>query len=108
MAQYNDPMNILDRFKHKDNVKNYANWENQTFIELLNASGLAATREERFQLLEEAEAIMMDEMPVAPIFHWNAAYIAKPYVKSYGQVNIGNGFFDRVYIDINEKQAAIR
>lgn len=103
MAQYNDPMNILDRFKYKDNVKNYANWENQEYIDLLNASAHAQTREERFQLLEEAETVLMSEMPVAPIFHWNAAYITKPYVKSYGDVCIGNGFFDRVYIDYNEK-----
>ena len=103
MAQYNDPMNILERFKYKSNVKNYPNWENKKYIKLLNASSLARTAEERSKLLEEAEALFLDDMPLAPIFHWNGAYISKPYVKSFGNVCIGNGFFDRVYIEYNEQ-----
>ncbi|MDN3507198.1 MAG: peptide ABC transporter substrate-binding protein [Simkaniaceae bacterium] len=99
MAQYKDPMNIFERFKSKENVKNYPNWENETFIELLNASNEASSDEERFALLQQAEALFLDEMPLAPIFHWNSAYIAKPHIKSIGSAAIGNGFFDRVYIN---------
>lgn len=98
MAQYKDPMNIFERFKSKDNVKNYPNWENAAFTELLNASNEANTDEERFAMLEEAEALFLEEMPLAPIFHWNSAYIAKPHIKSFGPAPIGNGFFERVYI----------
>jgi len=103
MAQYNDPMNIFERFKYRENVKNYPNWENETYIELLNRSCESLTDEERFQLLDEAEKIFLDQMPLTPIFHWNSAYIAKPYVKSFGLAPIGNGFFDRVYIDVESK-----
>jgi len=104
MAQYHDAMNILERFKYKDNVKNYPNWENAEYIELLTRSCSAKTSEERFALLEQAEAILIDEMPITPIFHWNSAYIAKPWVKSYGTAPIGNGFFDRVWIDVELKR----
>lgn len=104
MAQYQDAMNIFERFKYKDNVKNYANWENEKYTELLTQSCSAETPEERFALLEQAEAIFIDEMPIAPIFHWNAAYITKPWVKSYGTAPIGNGFFDRVWIDVELKR----
>ena len=58
----------------------------------------------RSALLEQAEAIFIEEMPVAPIFHWNAAYITKPWVKFYGSAPIGNGFFDRVWIDVELKR----
>ncbi|NGX37662.1 MAG: hypothetical protein K1000chlam2_00821, partial [Chlamydiae bacterium] len=103
MAQYNDTMNILERFKYKENVKNYPNWENEEYVKLLNLSCEARTDEERFALLDQAEEIFLDEMAIAPIFHWNSAYIAKPYVKSFGIAPIGNGFFDRVYIDSETK-----
>ncbi len=105
MAQYRDPFNIFERFKYKENVKNYPNWENETYTELLKKSCEARSDKERFALLDQAEAIFLDEMPLAPIFHWNAAYIAKPYVKSIGLAPIGNGFFERVYIDVDAKEA---
>ncbi|NGX47946.1 MAG: Oligopeptide-binding protein OppA [Chlamydiae bacterium] len=104
MAQYRDPMNIFERFKYKKNVKNYPDWENANFIRLLNESSEAQTENERFALLEEAEALFLDQMPLAPIFHWNSAYIVKPYIKSFGKAPIGNGFFDRVFIDNEARQ----
>ncbi len=107
VAQYNDPMNILERFKHKENIKNYANWENPTYADLLTASALTSTTEERKLLLEKAEAILIEEMPIAPIYHWNSAYITKPYVKTFGEVCIGNGFLDRVYIEDDENNSPL-
>lgn len=99
MAQYNDPMNIFERFKYRSNVKNYPGWEDEKFIQLLNASDEAKNEIERYALLEQAEEIFLDQMPIAPIYHWNSAYITKPYIKSFGTAPIGNGFFDRVFIE---------
>ena len=45
-------------------------------------------------------------MPIIPIFHWNCAYIKKPYVKTFGSKPIGYGLFDRVYIDTTIKEAS--
>lgn len=103
MAQYNDPMNIFERFKYKENVKNYSGWENPEFIRLLEDSSNVQTEEERYALLEKAERLFIDEMPLAPVFHWNAAYLAKPYVKTFGTAPIGNGLFDRVFIENEPK-----
>lgn len=102
MAQYNDPMNILERFKFKENVKNYSHWENESYKQLLNASLHSKTEKERFELMQKAEELFIEEMPLAPIFHWNCSFIAKDYVKSFDLAPLGNGFFERVYIDRKE------
>lgn len=104
MAQYLDAMNIFQRFEDGANVTNYASWENSDYRALLTQSCLAKTAQERFALLEQAEEILLEEMPIAPIFHWTAAYIAQPWIRSHGTIPVGNGFFDRVYIDAQIKR----
>ena len=96
MVQYNDAMNVLDRFKYADNVKNYPGWENPHYIDCLNRSDLAKTPEERFAIIEEAERTMLEEMPLAPIFHWSSAFVVKSHVKKFNLAPIGNGFFEQV------------
>ncbi|HSX03904.1 MAG TPA: peptide ABC transporter substrate-binding protein [Rhabdochlamydiaceae bacterium] len=99
IAQYNDPMNILERFKFKENTKNYPHWENEEYIRLLNQSLVVPSEEERRKLMHKAEALFIEEMPLAPIFHWSCAFIAKPYVKSFDLAPLGNGYFEKIYID---------
>lgn len=83
VAQYNDQMNLLERFKFKHNAKNYSGWENPLFIQLLEASILAENEVARFQVLEKAERLFIEEMPIAPLFHSNASYLVQPYVKNF-------------------------
>lgn len=106
MAQYNDPMNILERFKFKDNIKNYPGWENERYIQLLDQSFLETATEKRMEILEQAERIFIDEMPVAPLYHWNSAFIAKPYVKRLDFAPIGNAFFEKISIDSKIKKSS--
>lgn len=103
IAQYRDPINIFERFKYRENVKNYPNWQNERYISLLKQSCESRSDKKRFELLDQAEALFLEEMPLAPIFHWNAAYITQPYVRTLGKAPICNGFFERVYIDVDAK-----
>jgi oligopeptide transport system substrate-binding protein len=98
VAQYNDPMNILERFKYKTNTKNYPGWENATFIQLLNKSVLDSTPEKRAQTLELAEALLLEELPLVPLYHWASAFITQPYVSGYE--TSANGAFDYSHLHL--------
>jgi oligopeptide transport system substrate-binding protein len=60
VAQYRDPMNILERFKYLSNTKNYPGWENPNFSQLLEKSMLDPTPEERAKTLELAEGLFLE------------------------------------------------
>lgn len=90
IAQVNDPMNILDRFKFSSSPKNYPRWEDQEYIHLLDTTYLAKTKEERFHLIEEAEKRFCMDFPVAPIYHFNYATLSKPYVQGVRICPIGS------------------
>lgn len=83
VAQYDDPMSVLERLKCKHDCKNYTSWENAAYVKLLEQSAFDKTLEQRLERLEEAEALLLEEMPVCPLFHWNYVFIAKPHLKQF-------------------------
>ena len=76
-AMYHDPMSILERFKYKVHAKNFINWENPEYIQLLDRS-FYEQGEKRFRTLEEAEEIFLKEMPLIPLYHVDLVYIVNP------------------------------
>ena len=88
-AQYDDPMNILDRFKYASNPKNYPHWENTHYIQLLDASA-TLSGVERLDVLEQAEALIMEEMPLAPLFHGSSIRMMQPYIQGMYNSSIGS------------------
>lgn len=76
-ADFNDPINFLEVFKFKDNGTNNTGWENIEYIDLLNRSALCRNTEERKQILRRAEEILMEEMPIIPIYHFALNYIKR-------------------------------
>lgn len=96
---YDDSIELLDRFKYAHNPRNYARWQNDSFIDLLTQSEQYSSPEERASLLEQAESLLMDEMPFAPIFHWNYALLVQPYVKGLTVSPLGYLCFDRISIE---------
>ncbi|GIO09314.1 oligopeptide-binding protein OppA [Brevibacillus reuszeri] len=97
-GDYNDPYTFLDLFKLKKGSNNDTNWENPKYQELLNKSALEKDPEKRKQILAEAEAIFMDEMPAAPIYYYTHSYVQNDKVK--GVVLDGLGFVDWKWADI--------
>ncbi|KQL43448.1 ABC transporter substrate-binding protein [Brevibacillus choshinensis] len=97
-GDFNDPINFLELFKFKKGGNNDTNWENPKYQELLNKSALEKDPEKRKQILAEAEALFMDEMPAAPIYFYTHSYVKNDKVK--GVVLDGLGFVDWKWADI--------
>jgi len=49
---------------------------------------------------EEAEKILMDEMPIIPIYYMNDEFLSKPHVTGVMKSYIGHTIFE--YADINK------
>ncbi len=96
LVQYNDMMSILDRFKEEIQPTNDPGWENPLYKKLLEASYLCKTDSDRLELLYEAESLFMEDMPQTPLFHWNYAYLIKPYVRNLYISPIGSVHFTHV------------
>jgi oligopeptide transport system substrate-binding protein len=99
LVQYFDAMNILERFKYKNHPKNFPNWENQNYIELLDKAICSNDIYLREKILEKAEDILADEMPITPIYHWKYATLVNPRIKNANIGPIGDLAFERIIIE---------
>jgi oligopeptide transport system substrate-binding protein len=68
-ADFNDPINFLEVFKYKDASTNNTGWEDPEYIALLDRSSMAKTLEERKEALRAAERLLMEQMPIIPVYH---------------------------------------
>lgn len=98
IAQFHDPINLLERCKHPQNPKNFGRWENRRFQELLDLASLEINGEKRGQSFEEAEKVLADECPLAPIYHWSSSSISSPRLKYLSFTQSGGVLFERCFI----------
>ena len=96
IGQYYDKMNFLERFKTKDSFRNYSRWENPQFKKIIGESFYKDDKE-RELLLDKAEKIIVDEMPIIPIYHYHLVYIEKPNLKNVLVSPMGDVQFHKAY-----------
>jgi oligopeptide transport system substrate-binding protein len=98
-ADFNDPINFLEVFKTKDVGTNNTNWEMPRYTELLETSFNCKTPEERLAVLAKSEEILINEMPVIPIFHYTMLYVQDQELKDVVLTTMGNIDFKWAHLD---------
>lgn len=98
-ADFNDPINFLEVFKSKDIGTNNTNWENSRYAELLDEARLCTSEEKRKELLKQSEAILIEEMPVIPLFHFTTLFLKDPRLKNAYLNHLGTIDFKWAYIE---------
>ena len=99
-ADFNDPINYLEMFRDQNTGNNDTGWENERYKELLKQSAAENDPEKRNQILAEAEAIFMEDMPLIPLFTDVDIWVQNDKVKGV-QVD-GLGFIDLKWAEITQ------
>lgn len=81
-ADYNDPMTFLDMWQ-TGNGNNTAFYSNPEYDKLIDEAKVNGDLKQRNDQLIQAEKILMNDMPIGPIFFQARAYVLRPYVKNY-------------------------
>jgi len=81
IGDYVDPNNFLDLFI-KDGGNNNTGFANATYDDLiLYRAPRAPNREARYALFTEAETMLMEEMPIIPIYTYTSKHLIHPSVE---------------------------
>ncbi|MGY8766948.1 MAG: peptide ABC transporter substrate-binding protein [Pirellulales bacterium] len=82
IADYPDPNTFLDMFV-TDGENNQTNWSNKQYDKLIADAMQEPDPVKRLDILSEAEQILMDEQPIAPIYYYVSLNLVRPYVKNF-------------------------
>lgn len=74
LADYADPINFLENFQTGHSM-NRTGWSNENYDKLIQQAKNEADEAKRFDMMYEAEKILMDEMPIIPIHFYNHVYL---------------------------------
>jgi oligopeptide transport system substrate-binding protein len=81
IGDYLDPMTFMDMFVTKGG-NNQTGWSNAEYDKLIKDAKANPDVKARMQQLHDAETILMKDMPVMPIYHYNNKYVQKAYFKN--------------------------
>ena len=82
VADYLDPENFLDGLFHSESRNNQTAFSNPELDAILEKARVEQDQDARFALYNEAEQLIIDQAPWAPLWHSNGeSYIIKPHIK---------------------------
>lgn len=82
IGDYPDPNTFLDMFV-TGGENNETGWSNKKYDSLIEEARSEADPVTRFQILREAEDILVEEMPILPIYFYVSINMVRPYVKNF-------------------------
>ncbi len=83
IADYPDPQNFLEIKLHSESANNEAGYSNPEVDALLDQAISEPDEATRMALYQEAEELIVIDMPWAPLYHGKASYLVKPYVEGF-------------------------
>lgn len=98
IGDYVDPVTFLDIWT-TGNGNNFTGWTNARYDQLIDTAKSTNNPKVRYQALHDAEKLLMNEMPILPIYFYTRPYIIKPWVKGVRYSAVGLVDFSGVYID---------
>jgi len=80
-ADYNDPINFLQKFVEKNSSSNITRWHSPHYARLIRLAQAEADPEKRNRILLEAETLLMEEMPLTGLFSDMNTWVQSDKVK---------------------------
>lgn len=90
IADFNDASSFLDMYRTAESGNNDTGWENEEFKALIDQAAAEQDVDVRTDLLVQAEAIMMDEMPVIPLYYYTNLFVIHDHVENMAPDALGN------------------
>ncbi len=96
---FNDAAYTLEFFRDPGSRYNAAAWQNGEYQKLLELADSAQESDERLEYLRSAEDILLDDMPVIPLFMANYRFLIRDNLKGLFFSDLGDVDFKWAYLE---------
>jgi oligopeptide transport system substrate-binding protein len=80
IGDYVDPNTFLDMWV-TDGGNNQTGWSNPEYDRLIAEAARTTDPQQRLEVFQKAEAILVDELPIIPIYFYTHVYASRPEIK---------------------------
>jgi oligopeptide transport system substrate-binding protein len=98
VGDYVDPSTYLEMFI-TGGGNNQTGWSSPEYDRLIEAAKSAPTREARYAFYQKAEAILLEECPISPLFFGTRVFLLHPSVKNWKPSLLGFQRYQDLRID---------
>ncbi len=98
VGDYYDPNTFLDMFVTAGG-NNQTGWSNPHYDELIRLAGQAKSQEERYDYFQQAETILVEEVPIIPLYTYVTNALVKPSVKNWHTNIMDYWSYKNVYLE---------
>lgn len=103
IGDYLDATTFLDMWRTGDS-NNYTGWSNADYDRILREAALEPTKETRRERLLEAERLLLDELPIIPVYWYTRAGLKHPDLKNWNPLLMDNRPFK--FLDVISANAS--
>lgn len=82
VGDYLDPNAFLEIFT-SGSGNNMSGWSNKDYDNYITQANSTLDQKKRFEYFDKAENLLLDELPLIPIYFYNSAYLVQPSVKNW-------------------------
>lgn len=97
IADYVDP-NVFLEIWTRGNLNNDTGWSHPEYDRLAAAALAAPDDGARYELYQQMDAILVDELPVIPIYYYTRVYAMNPRVRGYWPTLLDNHPYKYIYL----------
>ena len=106
IADYVDPSTFIEQFV-SDGDNNRTGWSNPDYDRLVAAASQELDLPERLRLLSQAEAVLIDELPILPVYHYVSQNAVAPRLGGFHGNYLDDHFIKHWYW-MDDEELAIR
>lgn len=103
VADYYDPNTFLDLFV-TDGGNNKTGWSNSRYDELIALAANTVDEQQRLEYFQEAEALLVDEVPIIPLYNYSTNNLVHPAVKNWHNNRMDYYSYKHVYLEAADNE----
>lgn len=96
-----DPSYILQQLKSQSHEMNFSQWHSAAYTASLDKALNCTDKRARLELMHKAETIVMEELPIIPLFYYTFKYMKKDYLDNIYLSHLGQIDFKWASINPN-------